>query len=259
MTQPQRAVDVIFAIDSSADTLEEHVGENWPNGTALVATYGRSLLPIANGTAFPAVPDVNTFVNLGLNGRPVFFGCDGGNASASASDSTPPPLIVYIPNAPYSYMSNVSTFQMDYADSERAGIIENGYNVGTCSCFSFYGCSFPLSEKPGNSDKSADIPSLLSATMGNGTVNSQWSTCVGCAILHRSFSKTGTTVPEVCEACFREFCWDGSLASEKTTYNPELKLGGRETKGETSGVVAWRGDWYRVWIAVLAVCLLMGA
>lgn len=135
LTQPQRAVDVIFAIDSSADTLEEHVGKNWPNGTALVATYARSLLPIANGTAFPAVPDVNTFVNLGLNEKPVFFGCDAGNASASDTIlSAPPPLIVYIPNAPYSYMSNVSTFQMDYAGSERAGIIENGYNVGTFSC-----------------------------------------------------------------------------------------------------------------------------
>ena len=139
LTQPQRAVDVIFAIDSSADTLEEHVGKNWPNGTALVATYARSLLPIANGTAFPAVPDVNTFVNLGLNEKPVFFGCDAGNASASGFASPAlPPLVVYIPNAPYSYMSNVSTFQMDYADSERAGIIENGNNVGMCSRSLFF-------------------------------------------------------------------------------------------------------------------------
>lgn len=238
------------------------MGKNWPNGTALVATYARSLLPIANGTAFPAVPDVNTFVNLGLNGRPVFFGCDAGNTSASASGSAPPapqPLIVYIPNAPYSYMSNVSTFQMDYADSERTGIIENGYNVGTYFCSFSFCCLYPLAEKPGNADNGADVTFLLPATMGNGTANSQWPTCVGCAILHRSFSKTGTAVPKACEACFREFCWDGSLASGETTYNPELKLGGKETKGETSGVVAWRGDWYRVLAAVLAVCLLMGA
>lgn len=151
----------------------------------------------------------------------------------------------------------VSTFQMDYADSERAGIIENGYNVGKFSCFLslFF---FPV-EKPGAPNICTDISPLLSATMGNGTVNSQWPACVGCAILHRSFSKTGTTVPEVCEGCFRDFCWDGSLASEDTTYNPELKLGGTENKGETSGVMAWRGDWDRVLVAVLAVCLLIGA
>ena len=236
------------------------MGKNWPNGTALVATYARSLLPIANGTAFPAVPDVNTFVNLGLNGKPVFFGCDVGNASASASDSTQttlPPLIVYIPNAPYSYMSNVSTFQMDYADIERAGIIVNGYNVGTWSCsLSLF---FFSVKKPGDPDVGADESPLFLATMGNGTINSQWPTCVGCAILHRSFSKTGTTLPEVCEACFREFCWDGSLASEETTYNPGLKLGGKEGKAATSGVMAWREDWCRILVAVLAVSLVIGA
>lgn len=257
LTQPQRAVDVVFAIDSSADTLEEHMGKNWPNGTALVATYARSLLPIANGTAFPAVPDVNTFVNLGLNRRPVFFGCDAGNASASSSDSALPPLIVYIPNAPYSYMSNVSTFQMDYAESERAGIIENGYNVGMCSCS--LSLLFSSVEKLGNPNIRTDIPPLLLATMGNGTVNSQWPTCVGCAILHRSFSKTVTMLPEVCEACFREFCWHGRLASEDTTYNPDLKVGGKEDESETSGVMAWSVDWYRVLIAVLVVCLVIGA
>lgn len=127
LTQPQRNVDVIFAIDSSADTLKENGELNWPNGTALVATYARSLLPIANDTAFPAIPDVNTFVNLGLNNRPVFFGCDAKNTTS------PTPLVVYIPNAPYSYLSNVSTFQMGYTHDDYSKIIENGYNVGKCT------------------------------------------------------------------------------------------------------------------------------
>jgi lysophospholipase len=161
LTQPQRGVDVIFAIDSSADTLEEHIGKNWPNGTALVATYARSLLPIANGTAFPAVPDVNTFVNLGLNAKPVFFGCDAGDSSSSSGPgSAPPPLVVYIPNAPYSYMSNVSTFQMDYADSERAGIIENGYNVGMLVLLYFFISFAFVCYRLLGSDDRADNPLL---------------------------------------------------------------------------------------------------
>ncbi|KMU84207.1 lysophospholipase [Coccidioides immitis H538.4] len=55
LIQPARNVDVIFAIDSSANTKN-----NWPNGSSLVATYQRSLDPsgIANGTSFPAVPDL---------------------------------------------------------------------------------------------------------------------------------------------------------------------------------------------------------
>ena len=126
LTQPERGLDVIFAIDSSADTLEANGDPNWPNGTALIATYARSLLPIANGTSFPAVPDANTFVNLGLNNRPTFFGCDAENTT------TPTPLIVYIPNAPYAYHSNVSTFKMEYSSAERNNIIQNGYDVGLC-------------------------------------------------------------------------------------------------------------------------------
>ena len=93
--------------------------------------------------------------------------------------------------------------------------------------------------------------------MGNGTVDSQWPTCVGCAILHRSLNRTGTAVSEVCEACFREFCWDGSLAAGDATYNPGLKLDVKGTKGETSGVGEWRGDWCKVLSTVLAVALLL--
>ena len=51
LTQPLRRVDVIFAVDSSADT------SNWPNGTALVTTYDRSRSVIDHNISFPAIPD----------------------------------------------------------------------------------------------------------------------------------------------------------------------------------------------------------
>lgn len=171
LIQPERALDVIFAVDSSADT--EH---SWPNGTALVATYERSLnrTGIANGTAFPAVPDQNTFVNLGLNTRPTFFGCDSRNLTG------PAPLIVYIPNYPYVTNSNTSTFQMTYSNAERDAIILNGHEV---------------------------------ATMGNATRDDKWPACVGCAMLSRSWERTGTPVPDICNQCFRRYCWDGRVNS----------------------------------------------
>jgi lysophospholipase len=184
LIQPERHVDVVFAIDSSADN--EFA---WPNGTAMIASYQRSLnaTGIANGTAFPSVPDHNTFVNLGLNKRPTFFGCDSWNMTG------PSPIIVYIPNAPYSTFSNVSTFTMSYEHAVRDAIIENGYNV---------------------------------ATMGNSTIDGNWPACVGCAILKRSFERTGTTVPDVCRSCLREYCWLGNRNSTTpTTYEPELILG----------------------------------
>lgn len=183
LIQPTRNVDIIFAIDSSADT-----DFHWPNGTSLVATYQRSISTsgIQNGTAFPHVPDQNTFVNLGLNTRPTFFGCNASNMTG------PSPLIVYVPNSPYVYLSNVSTFDLSYNNTQRNAIVENGYNV---------------------------------ATMANGTADAQWPICVGCAILSRSLGRTGTTVPEVCGQCFSRYCWDGTVNSTTPAlYEPHTSL-----------------------------------
>ncbi|KAG9941790.1 lysophospholipase Plb2, partial [Aureobasidium melanogenum] len=186
LIQPERHVDVIFAIDSSADTTPDNGAANWPNGTSLVATYERTLLPISNGTSFPYVPDQQTFVNLGLNYRPTFFGCNASNTTHMT------PLIVYLPNAPYVYPSNVSTFDLQYNDTQRDYIIENGYDA---------------------------------VTQGNSTLDAQWPTCVGCAILSRSLDRTNTEVPEVCNQCFQRYCWDGTVDSTvNTTYEPAFKL-----------------------------------
>ncbi|KAK0730395.1 lysophospholipase [Lasiosphaeris hirsuta] len=186
LLQPMRNVDVIFAVDSSADT-----PYNWPNGTAVRATYDRALSPIANGTLFPPVPDANTFVNLGLNSRPTFFGCDPANFTLSKGQVVPP-LLVYIPNAPYTAMSNVSTFTSSYPDSQRNDIIRNGLDAGT---------------------------------QGNGTIDAQWTACVACAVLSRSLARTNTIVPSVCTDCFSRYCWNGSLDSvDKGPYEPKFKI-----------------------------------
>lgn len=182
LIQPQRHVDVIFAVDSSADT-----SFNWPNGTSLVATYQRSLnATIDNGTAFPSIPDTNTFVNLGLNNRPTFFGCDSANLTG------PAPIVVYIPNTPFVTASNVSTFDPDYNTTQRNLIIRNGYEA---------------------------------ATQGNGTLDAQWPTCMGCAVISRSLERTGTPLPAVCTSCFQRYCWNGTTDSSApaTAYTPAFK------------------------------------
>jgi len=196
LIQPSRHVDVIFAVDSSADT-----SQSWPNGTALVATYSRQFGDIANDTAFPSVPDQNTFVNLGLNTRPTFFGCDPSNMT----DGLNVPLVVYIPNAPYVYNSNISTFQLATNNSERDAIVLNGYNV---------------------------------ATMGNATLDETWPTCVGCAIISRSLDRAGIEVPESCQQCFRDFCWDGTVNStEPAPYDPTLKIADEAVNVESAATV----------------------
>ncbi|KAJ5884083.1 lysophospholipase catalytic domain-containing protein [Penicillium subrubescens] len=182
LLQANRKVDIIFAIDSSADT-----PTRWPNGTSMVATYQRNSnsSKIANGTAFPSIPDQNTFINLGLNGGPVFFGCDPSNSTGKS----PAPLIVYIPNNPYTYMSNISTLTLELNDTERDKLVLNGYNV---------------------------------ATMGNSTA---WGICIGCAIVSRSLHRTDTSVPSACVNCFNQYCWNGTVnATTPKIYEPRQKI-----------------------------------
>ena len=211
LVQPVRNLDIIFAVDSSADTTY-----NWPNGTSLVATYQRSLniSGIGNRTAFPAVPDVNTFVNLGLNRFPTFFGCNSSNTSS------PTPLIVYIPNAPYVYYSNVSTFDPSYNNSERNAIVANGNAV---------------------------------ASMANGTVDPMWPVCVGCAMLSRSLERTNTAVPDVCAGCFSRYCWNGTVNStQPLEYNPVVSLAEINVK---SG--AWAVKSVSMWMLITVCSLCM--
>ncbi|KAF1956910.1 hypothetical protein CC80DRAFT_412145 [Byssothecium circinans] len=193
LIQPQRKVDVIFAVDSSADTVQPtSSAENWPNGTSLVATYQRTTnATMQNSTAFPYIPDVNTLVNLGFNNRPAFFGCNAQNLTGKGSS----PIIVYLPNAPYVYQSNTSTFaKLAYSNQERNAMIQNGYNVATMA----------NSSLPGFED---------------------WSTCVGCAVISRSLARNNESVPQACQQCFTKYCWNGTLASNTPApYIPNMKL-----------------------------------
>ena len=190
--QPVRQVDVIFAVDSSADTVDaDKPSKNWPNGTALVATYQRTAGDIMNKTSFPYIPGQDTFVALGLNNRPAFFGCNSTNVTRG---NNIPPLVVYIPNSPYVFLSNQSTFdKLEYSLKERNAMIQNGYNV---------------------------------ATQANSTRQgaSNWPTCVSCAILSRSMERNKETVPDVCKQCFNQYCWNGTTVDKAAPYIPQLLL-----------------------------------
>src|SRR3569833_474656 len=198
LLQPLGGVDVIFAVDSSADT-----ELNWPNATALRATYDRSRSRMANGTLFPAIPDDRTVINLGLNQRPVFYGSEVKNFTGHRDNAPLSSLFVFLPNAPYTAMSNVSTFTFSYSLAQRNDIIRNGFD---------------------------------SATQGNGTRDAGWAVCVACAILNRSFGKTSTDVPAPCKDCFTRYCWNGTLDTrDPGPYTPSFIIGNQTTKEMGSG------------------------
>lgn len=123
LLQQDRGVDVIFALDNSADT-----SEYWPAGASLVSTYERQFGQIGKNISFPYVPDEQTFVSEGLNTKPTFFGCDAHNMTDL---SYTPPVVVYIPNSRNSFNSNQSTFKLSYSDSDRLSMIKNGFEATT--------------------------------------------------------------------------------------------------------------------------------
>ncbi|CAN6601461.1 lysophospholipase 3 [Trichomonascus vanleenenianus] len=180
LIQPERQVDVIFAFDNSADTTY-----SWPNGSSMVNSYERQFEAASNNTIFPYVPDTTTFINQGLIERPTFFGCNGSNLTSLLADKHLntsdefyiPPLIVYVANYAHSFFSNTSTFKMSYSTEEVAGMIQNGYNV---------------------------------VTRQNSTLDSDWPSCVACAIIQREVERRGQTPTAQCQQCFQKYCWDGT-------------------------------------------------
>lgn len=170
LIQQERGLDIIFAVDNSADMKLQ-----WPDGSSLVHTYERQFFTQGNGMAFPYIPDTNTFVNLGLNKRPTFFGCDASNMTDLEYI---PPLIVYLPNSEYSFKSNQSAFKLSYSETQRRQMIQNGFEIATRNNFT-------------------DDPDFLS--------------CIGCAVIRRKQESLNISLPIECESCFLSYCWDGSL------------------------------------------------
>lgn len=88
------------------------------------------------------------------------------------------PLVVYFASRPFSYWSNTSAAKLSYSEYEKRGMIRNGYEV---------------------------------VTRLNGTIDPEWSTCVGCAVISREQRRQGVAQSDQCKNCFSRYCWDGTL------------------------------------------------
>ncbi|KAL7270149.1 Lysophospholipase 1 [Rhizina undulata] len=189
LLQPSRSLDFILAVDSTSDNKL-----HWPNGSSLVHTYRR----ITNNASytqdiypFPYIPGYDTFIALGLNQKPTFFGCDAANYSSK--NLKIPPLIAYLPNAPWNFYSNTSTFKLHYTPIEVTAMLNNS-GIATTQ----------------NDDKN-------------------WPTCLACAIIQRTKERAGQPIGDACGSCFHEYCWNGTLVEQTQDYQPTLKNGSNET------------------------------
>lgn len=150
----------------------------WSNGSSIISTYERQFSEQGNSTLCPYVPDSATFGALNLTAKPTFFGCDASNMTELEKDGVTPPLVIYIANRPFEFFSNTSTFQLSYTDQEKKAMIRNGF----------------------------DVSSRI-----NGTIDTDWKTCVSCALIRREQERQGIEQSDQCKKCFQNYCWDGSV------------------------------------------------
>ena len=86
-------------------------------------------------------------------------------------------------------------------------------------------------------------------------MDAEWPTCVACAVLSRSFEKTGEAVPDACTTCFNRYCWNGTLdATDRGSYEPAFKL--TEIKLQSAAGRVRGGAYAAALAAVVALILL---
>lgn len=179
---PARQVDVILAADASADTDASYkYGANWPNGASMINTWLRTYRVLPKGSSnFPPIPlQPQVWINQGLNTRPTFFGC---NASTTRGNGGYP-LIIYLPNSPLSPSpTNTSTFKLQYSVSEKDAFL--------------------------NSTATSTMTPRFGPKM---TVDSQWPTCLSCALIDRSRNRLHVARSAACKACFARYCYQDGV------------------------------------------------
>ncbi|GAA5828184.1 hypothetical protein JCM11251_002624 [Rhodosporidiobolus azoricus] len=181
-----REVDIVFAMDASADT-----DQTWPNGTSLLATRDRVNQHLQNFTNFPPIPETQQeFVDQGLNVRPTFFGCNstvGGFMNASGAY----PIVIYAPNAPAPlanpYLTNTTTLTLNYDYDEVIGFLDSAHANALKG--------FPDSSSPNTPDP-------------------QWPLCLKCAVVDRARQRAMINRTEACQSCFNRYCWSDDVAEQ---------------------------------------------
>ncbi|KAI8317230.1 Lysophospholipase 3 [Colletotrichum sp. SAR11_240] len=175
---PERQVDLVIVYEASSDSLMY----NWVNGTNLVNSAQSAAL---GNIPFPKVPDVNTLITMNMTRQPTFFGCN---------DTAPTPLVLYLPNSPWSGYINYTYTKSSFTDNEFDLTVDNAFQL---------------------------------ATYGNGTIDAAWPACLACATIRGSLARLGLALPQQCQDCFAKHCWNGMMSTAQVTADdtdPVLRL-----------------------------------
>ncbi|PLW31214.1 hypothetical protein PCASD_11063 [Puccinia coronata f. sp. avenae] len=186
LLQPERKLDVIIAIDFSADGPSMYHGA-YPNGTSLINTFKKTQERAYKNIHFPKIPDPNgPFSEKGLNKRPSFFGCN----------ETLGPIVVYFPN--YFVVANTdeATMKTAYSEGEINAFFKNSFGIATQT-------------KPGVDANSFeyDIDSIDTMLGRAGPISkTRWKECLACALIDRQVARNMMARSPQCQRCFAKYC-----------------------------------------------------
>ncbi|RDW34665.1 lysophospholipase [Yarrowia lipolytica] len=145
---------------------------NAPSGVTLANVKQKVTNEMGEGV-FPEVPSSEEYIANYLV-KPVWLGCEVSKLKKIPNTDRYVPLVITMANHQINYDSLQQTDKMDYSSDEQTGMISNGFAVAS----------------------------------NNGDL--KWAQCVGCAGILREFQRTGKELPETCQACLKEYCYQYS-------------------------------------------------
>ncbi|KAK4058742.1 hypothetical protein OIO90_000186 [Microbotryomycetes sp. JL221] len=201
----ERNVEVIFAIDATADSDEQQ-----PTGASMSASEFRVSL-LGDAVSIAPLPNSNvTWVEQGLNTRPVFFGCNGTNATLQQGQTVESPyaMLVYLPNFDPTGVTNTSTGQLTYNDTQATSFLNTAVDI---------------------------------VTRGLSNDTTEFATCVACAIVERARGRQGVNRTDTCNQCFAKYCWSEQDSSAPPAFQSNSTGNGNSTAGGETGTGSGNG------------------
>ncbi|OAV87732.1 hypothetical protein PTTG_02953 [Puccinia triticina 1-1 BBBD Race 1] len=186
LLQPDRKLDVIFALDFTADGPSMFHG-SYPNGTSIYTTYQKTQEEAYKNIHFPKIPEIEgPFTEKGLAKKPSFFGCN----------DTLAPLIVYLPNYFVLTDTNQATMKAAYTEGEIDAFFKNSFAIATQT-------------GPGKDSNNLQygIESMQTLFGRAGPMTqTRWKQCLACALIDRQVTRNRMERTPQCQLCFDKYC-----------------------------------------------------
>ncbi|KAG9013268.1 hypothetical protein FRB93_000791 [Tulasnella sp. JGI-2019a] len=102
------------------------------------------------------------------------------------------PLVLYVADFPYSAYTNLSAFTNEFSGNQLEMITSN---------------ALPL------------------ISQDNNQLTANWTPCIACGAILRSMQRMNMKLPEVCDGCFENHCWNGKTNNSAPSFlDPTLVL-----------------------------------